>query len=222
MSQRAWIATRKGLFELRRRADAWHVERVNFLAEPVTMVLPPQADGFMLAALNLGHFGTKLHASDDAGATWREVATPTYPEQPPQATGPAWKLIQVWSMAAAGEVIWAGTLPGGLFSSRDRGASWQLTDALWRHPEREKWMGGGNEAPGMHSICPHPQHPNELLVAVSCGGAWVTRDGGQNWQVQSKGMRADFMPPELAEDPNSQDPHAVVRCAAPLRQRTAE
>ena len=214
MTQGAWIATRKGLFELRRRADAWHVERVSFLAEPVSMVLPPQADGFMLAALNLGHFGTKMQASDDAGATWREVATPTYPEQPPDAAGPAWKLIQVWAMAAAGGTIWAGTMPGGLFSSRDRGASWQLAEALWRRPERAQWMGGGNEAPGMHSVCPHPQHAGELLVAVSCGGVWVTKDSGQNWQVQCQGMRADFMPPELAEDPNAQDPHAVVRCAA--------
>jgi photosystem II stability/assembly factor-like uncharacterized protein len=27
-------------------------------------------------------------------------------------------------------------------------------------------------------------------------------------------MRADFMPPERAEDPNIQDPHCIVRCAA--------
>ena len=68
IDDRAWIATRKGLFELRRKAaSGWHVARVSFLAEPVSMVLPPGDDGRMLAALNLGHFGAKVHASDDAG-----------------------------------------------------------------------------------------------------------------------------------------------------------
>jgi hypothetical protein len=31
---RAWAATRKGLFELRRRGGAWQIENVSFLAEP--------------------------------------------------------------------------------------------------------------------------------------------------------------------------------------------
>jgi hypothetical protein len=216
--QTAWVATRKGLFELRRRADRWHIERVSFLAEPVTMVLPPDPRSTrpqrMLAALNLGHFGVKLHASDDAGATWFEVATPTYPTQPKDAAGPPWKMVQIWALEQSAGTVWAGTMPGGLFRSSDWGASWQLVDALWHHPEREKWFGGGNEAPGMHSVCLHPQRPQELMVAVSCGGAWVSTDGGQQWRVQCQGMHADYMPPELAEDANSQDPHRIVRCAA--------
>lgn len=68
-TDRAWVATRKGLFELRRQREGWRVERVSFLANPVSMLLPPQADGRMLAALNLGHFGVKLHASDDEGVS---------------------------------------------------------------------------------------------------------------------------------------------------------
>jgi photosystem II stability/assembly factor-like uncharacterized protein len=213
-SDRAWAATRKGLFELRRQGSAWHIERVSFLAEPVSMLLPPDAQGRMLAALNLGHFGVKLHASDDAGASWREVAVPVYPEQPKEATGVPWKLVQLWALESAGDTVWAGTIPGGLFSSRDFGTTWQLVDALWRRPERAEWFGGGYDAPGIHSICPHPQRPQELLVGVSCGGAWVTRDGGAGWQLQASGMRADFMPPERQGDPNIQDPHHIVRCAA--------
>ena len=64
---RAWVATRKGLFELQRSGDAWSIARVSFLGDPVSLVLPPQEDGRMLAALNLGHFGVEVHASDDAG-----------------------------------------------------------------------------------------------------------------------------------------------------------
>src|SRR3954468_11161766 len=145
---RAWVATRKGLFELRRKGGSWAIERVSFLAEPVSMLLPPQAGGRMLAALNLGHFGVKVHASDDAGASWHEVATPAYPPQPAEAEGVPWKLVQIWSLEAIGGAIWAGTLPGGLFRSGDGGESWQLVDSLWSRPERAEWFGGGYDVPG--------------------------------------------------------------------------
>ena len=80
MDDRAWVATRKGLFEMRQRGGEWRVERCSFVGEPVSMLLPPDADGRMLAALNLGHFGVKLHASDDAGASWHEVDAPALPD----------------------------------------------------------------------------------------------------------------------------------------------
>jgi len=212
MDDRAWIATHKGLFELRRNGRGWRIENISFLGEPVTMLLPPSAEGRMMAALNLGHFGVKVHASDDAGKTWREVAAPTYPEQPKDAEGPAWKLVQIWALESAGGTTWAGTLPGGLFKSRDFGASWQLVEPLWLDPRRTEWFGGGADVPGIHSLCIHPQDPGDLILGVSCGGAWATRDGGESWHLRATGMRADFMPPERADDPNIQDPHRIVRC----------
>ncbi len=213
-NDRAWVATRKGLFELRRRGREWAIERVSFLGDPVTMLLPPQADDRMLAALNLGHFGVKLHASGDAGASWQEVATPAFPPQPEGAEGVPWNLMQIWSLEAALGTVWAGTLPGGLFRSNDFGRSWSLVDALWSRPERAAWFGGGYDAPGIHSICPHPQRAGELLLGISCGGVWVTRDDGASWSLQAAGMRAAYMPPEGEGDPNIQDPHRIVRCAA--------
>jgi hypothetical protein len=239
MNDRAWIATRKGLFELRLHGGAWQIERVSFLGEPVSMVLPPQPrrgtgsgdlsargdargvigssaqpGGFMLAALNLGHFGVKVHASEDAGATWHEVTTPAYPPQPQGAEGAPWKLVQIWSMEADAGTVWAGTLPGGLFRSTDGARSWQLVESLWTRPERAEWFGGGYDVPGIHSICPNPRRGGELLVGISCGGAWGTHDDGATWNLRARGMRATFMPPERADDQNIQDPHSITRCAA--------
>ena len=212
--ERAWIATKKGLFELRLHGGAWGIARVSFLGEPVTMLLPPAAgDARMLASLSTGHYGTKVHASDDAGQSWHEVATPTYPAQPEGAAGPPWKLVQLWSLEQAHGTVWAGTLPGGLFRSADFGRSWQLVESLWQRPERLEWFGGGYDVPGIHSICPHPTHAGELLVGISCGGAWATRDDAATWSLAASGMRANFMPPELADNPNIQDAHRIVRCA---------
>jgi hypothetical protein len=212
---RAWVATKKGLFELRRRQGRWSVAQVSFLGEPVSMFLPPAAGtSRMLASLTTGHYGTKLHASDDAGRTWREVATPSYPPQPDGAQGPEWKLVLVWALEQADGHVWAGTLPGGLFESADFGGSWRLVESLWNRPERLGWFGGGYPVPGIHSICAHPQRRGEMLLGISCGGAWTTRDGGANWELTARGMRADFMPPELAEDQNIQDAHRIVRCPA--------
>ena len=111
-------------------------------------------------------------------------------------------------------MLWAGTLPGGLFRSSDRGDSWELVRALWDVPQRAEWMGGGYDVPGIHSICVDPRDSDHVLVAVSCGGVWQTTDGGASWQVSSTGMRADYMPPELSENEAIQDPHRVVACGA--------
>lgn len=218
---RAWAATRKGLIELAPdAARGWRIVRTHFLAEPVSMLLPPVGDdragaGFgrrLWAALNLGHFGVKIHASDDGGDTWQELAAPAYPPQPEDATGPDWKLQQVWSLEAAAGALWAGTLPGGLFRSDDGAQSWTLVDSLWSRPERLEWFGGGYDAPGIHSICAHPGRPGALLLGISCGGAWRTEDRGATWSLSAKGMRASFMPPERVSDENIQDPHRIVRC----------
>jgi photosystem II stability/assembly factor-like uncharacterized protein len=215
MNDRAWLATRKGLIELRRRAGRWAVEQVSFLGEPVTMVLPPDPGSQnMLACLSTGHYGTKVHASSDAGSSWAEIDAPAYPEQPADAKGPPWKLVQIWSIEQAHGIVWAGTLPGGLFRSDDFGRTWALQRSLWDRPERLEWFGGGYDVPGIHSICPHPGDANDLLLGISCGGAWRSTDGGQRWALAAKGMKADFMPPEQADSENIQDPHRIVRSPA--------
>jgi photosystem II stability/assembly factor-like uncharacterized protein len=155
-----------------------------------------------------------VHASSDAGSSWAEIDAPAYPEQPADAKGPPWKLVQIWSIEQAHGIVWAGTLPGGLFRSDDFGRTWALQRSLWDRPERLEWFGGGYDVPGIHSICPHPGDANDLLLGISCGGAWRSTDGGQRWALAAKGMKADFMPPEQADSENIQDPHRIVRSPA--------
>lgn len=227
MSTRCHIATRKGLFTLERAASGWTIARVSFLGDNCTLVMHDPRTGDLLAALNHGHFGVKLHRSRDGGATWSAVGTPAYPEKPADyrpSTTPAegkpadWALKLIWALAPGGsdrpDVIWCGTLPGGLFTSEDGGESWALNRPLWDDPRREEWFGGGADHPGIHSICVDPRDSRHVLVGISCGGVWRTRDAGSTWAPGGPGMRAEFMPPERQFDVNVQDPHLVAQCAA--------
>lgn len=217
MNDRLLVATRKGLFTLERR-DGWRIVRTAFLGDPVSIVLADARSDTLYAALNLGHFGVKLHRSRDGGAHWEEIAVPAYPPQPEGAEGPDWSLVQIWSLEAGGAdqpgVLWAGTLPGGLFRSDDDGDSWTLVRSLWDRPERIEWFGGGADSPGIHSICVDPRDSRRVTLAISCGGVWQTADGGAHWELRGQGMKAAYMPPERAGDPNIQDPHRMVLCPA--------
>ncbi|CAN5530978.1 exo-alpha-sialidase [soil metagenome] len=215
----ALIGTRKGLFGL----DDDGVELLAFVGVPVTNVSVDRRDGTVFVAVGHGHFGAKVHRSDDGGATFTEVGTPTYPPKPDDAadvdpvrgTDVPWTVDMIWSLAPGhdddADAVWAGTLPGGLFRSPDRGDSWELIRPLWDDPSRSQWFGGGYDLPGIHSICIDPRSADDVVVAISCGGVWRTEDRGASWTVRAEGMRAGYLPPEQAANPYTQDPHRVVR-----------
>jgi hypothetical protein len=216
MSDRLHIGTRKGLFEVARRNSGWEVVASHFLGDPVSALL---ADGETIwAALDLGHFGTKLWRRDGEG-DWRELATPVFPPKPESAEDDPhpWSLIKIWALEPGGVSgrLWAGTMPGGLFRSDDGGASWTLNDALWRMPERKQWMSvAGGEAPGIHSVLVDPRDPADVRVGISTAGVWASRDSGASWRIINQGMRNDYMPPERQGEPIVQDIHRLARCAA--------
>jgi hypothetical protein len=60
------VGSRKGLFVLESNAITAH----HFQGEPVTQVLVNPHDQSWLVALNLGHFGVKLHKSTKPGRRW--------------------------------------------------------------------------------------------------------------------------------------------------------
>ena len=79
--QSLWVATRKGLFSVS-TANGWQIGTPAFLGDPVSNVLDDARDGSVYAALNLGHFGVKLHRSTDRGHTWQECTVPSYADVP--------------------------------------------------------------------------------------------------------------------------------------------
>jgi hypothetical protein len=217
-AQKFWVATRKGLFTVTRSGSGWNIGFPRFPGEPVTQFARDASTGNCYAALRLGHFGVKLWKSADRSGEWTEVAAPAFPPKPTEGEwkddATPWTVDMVWGLEAANGTLWAGCLPAGLFKSVDSGASWQLVESLWLRPERKEWFGGGYDLAGIHSILVDPRDADHVTIAVSCGGVWQTRDGGKTWTGTSKGMVADFMPPERREDPNIQDVHRMDQCRA--------
>lgn len=227
MSDQLLVSTRKGLFTVERCGNCWDIAKVDFLADNVTLALSDRRTGRRYAALDHGHFGVKVHRSTREG--WEEIATPTYPEKPEGVEENdmwgrplPWSTVRIWSLVAGGAdepgVLWCGTLPGGLFRSTDDGQSWRFVRSLWDHPSRKMWTGGGADLPGIHSICVDPRNSRHVSIAVSTGGIWHTEDAGETWTQRGYGMRAEYMPPEQADEPNAQDVHCLAQCrAAPHR-----
>lgn len=218
MADRIYVASRKGLLEFAEAGGGWEMARVSFVGEPVSAVLPDGRDGMLYAALNLGHFGVKLHRSDDGGETWHELPAPAYPAGIKSGDKDAPSVSLIWTLAAGGADqpgwIWAGTIPGGLFLSRDRGESWSLIESLWNVPERTQWFGGGYDEPGIHTICVDPGDSGRLVVGVSCGGVWLSADAGESWSLGGDGLRNEYLPPDMTETRTLQDVHRLAQCPA--------
>ena len=83
---RLLVGTRKGLFTLRIEAGAdMVVDRVHFAGDAVSSVMVDHRDGSVHVGLGTGHYGAKLHRSDDGGVSFHEITTPSYPPRPDDA-----------------------------------------------------------------------------------------------------------------------------------------
>ncbi len=219
-----FVSTRKGLFVCPRTRTGLKLTAPHFFGTAVSLTMQDPRDGAIYAGLEHGHFGPKLQRSDDDGATWHEIGVPVYPKPKKgdvitDAIGRtiAWSTSTIWALEIDPLTpggLWCGTVPGGLFHSSDRGKTWRLLRSLWDQKARREWMGGGKDAPGLHSIWVDPRNPQVLAVALSSGGVWQSLDHGESWQQAGHGLRAEHAPKGKEYDPVGQDPHCVVQCAA--------
>jgi photosystem II stability/assembly factor-like uncharacterized protein len=249
MSNQIILGTRKGTLILDRKADGWKPRPIAHPGMSISYAARDPRDGTIWAAMDHAHWGPKLSRSKDDGATWQHLTQLAYPkgarfveqhlptpDQDPSAdqttTYKDATLLKVWVLAFGGKqqpgTIHAGTLPGGLFTSRDGGDSWELNLPLWNHESRggdlfagnattkNHWggtpaaMAYGEFVPGIHSIAVDPRDPNRILIGVSCAGIAGTTDGGKTWKAMNKGVLNDYLPNPEAEW--GHDPHFITQC----------
>ena len=223
MSNRLLVGTRKGLFRYEKNNNSWTLRDSLFLGVPVSLVLSDLANGRTFAALDHGHFGVKLHRSIDDGSTWEELPAPAYPPKPDdledkdpmRGNDIPWSTQLIWALEKGGETgsdLWCGVIPGGLFYSNDAGETWELNRPLWDDEQRKKWVGGGYDFAGIHSVLVDPRNSDHITVGVSVGGVWKSFDKGKSWKLVGEGQRAEYLPPEMQLDLIGQDPHRIVSC----------
>ncbi len=208
------IGTRKGLW-LARSTDraSWELEGPHFLMSEVLSLLFDTRAGRnrLLVGFRSSHWGPSLQHSDDLGATWVEhpEGSIRFPDDTDTALKATWQLT---ADPHDDDVVWAGTEPQGLWRSEDAGETFTLNRGLWDHPHRPEW-GEGAGGGAIHTVLPSPEDPQSMLIAMSTGGVYNTRDGGTSWNPGNTGIHAYFWPhnewPEFG-----QCVHKVARDAA--------
>ncbi len=244
MSDRILVATRKGTFLVEKVNGRWKPRLSGHAGALVNFVARDPNGGALWAALGHGHWGAKLSCSTDDGKSWQDATQIKYPQgarylgtampsedspelgkpQPRPAT-----VLKLWCLAFGSPGhIYVGTIPGGLFESKDGGKSFELNRPLWNHESRggdlfsgegtgvTHWSGtpasdAGEFAAGIHSILVDPRDPRRVLVAVSTAGVLETTDGGKSWRGRNKGMTNDYLPNPEAEW--GHDAHAIELCS---------
>lgn len=210
------VGTRKGLFLGRGHGDRWVFDEPRFVSQAVYAIgidtRHPRPR--LLVGADSAHWGPSVFHSDDLGASWHEPGQPA--ARYPADTGAS--LERVWQLHPAGpaapDVVYAGTEPGGLFRSVDRGETFDLVRPLWEHPSRERWTPGGGGL-AVHTVVTDPRDARAVTVAVSAAGVFRTTDGGASWAPANSGVQAGFLPdpyPEfgqcvhkIAQDPVDRD-----------------
>jgi photosystem II stability/assembly factor-like uncharacterized protein len=152
--------------------------------------------------------GPQVHRSDDLGETWESTPNggPTFPDDG-DASGE-----RIWQLQPGPDEtpVYAGTEPGAIFRSRDRGEHFELVRGLWDHPQRTEW-GAGFGGQAFHTILPHPTDPDSITAAISTGGVYQTRDGGETWTARNQGIRAEFLPEGQQYPEFGQCVHKITR-----------
>ena len=192
-----WAGTRKGAFVFRsRNRKTWSVEGPFFRGWEVNHVArDPRQPQRLYAAVNSAWFGAHIHASTNAGKTWKLSEAGLEMNCIPETS-----LKRIWRIEpGAGDepgVVYAGGDPGVLFRSADWGRTWAEVPSLTAHATRQRWH------PGAGGMCLHSIQclgGGRMVVAISAAGAFRTIDGGATWTPFNQNVRADFQPEKHPE-----------------------
>ncbi len=94
---------------------------------------------------------------------------------------------QIWKLHASNGTLYAGVSEAGVFTSRDRGKSWQSLAGIDDHPERGNW-GPGFGGLCAHSVLVDPARPERIWVGISSAGVFRSDDGGATFAAKNDGI----------------------------------
>jgi photosystem II stability/assembly factor-like uncharacterized protein len=207
---RVLVGTRKGAFVItsdEARRD-WKIDGPHFGGWEVMHVTgsPVNPDRIWASQWTDWH-GQVIQRSDDGGRTWEPVGNEfayegeTGTHQWYDGTAHPWEFKRVWHLEPSHtdpETVYAGVEDAALFRSTDGGRTWGELAGLRTHSTGRTWAPG---AGGMclHTILIDPSDAKRMVVAISAAGAFRSDDGGESWQVATKGLRSDFLPDPTAE-----------------------
>lgn len=160
---RLLVGTRKGLFVF--EADAtepsrWKQMALHFIGEPVSAALADPRDGTLYAALNLGHFGVKLHRLPPGEHEWQPCAAPVYPPQPDSAVSTPAPSTLTQSDESSESAL------------KEQGSNGPATsEPLWSLEQIWTLEPGGVDQPGT------------LWAGTIPGGLFRSDDGGESWSL---------------------------------------
>ena len=206
------VGTRKGLWVGRSDAEraewSWTGPHMNMEEVYSCMIDTRGKVPRLLAGASSSWLGPQVRRSDDLGESWQE--TPNGAVRFPEETGAT--LARVWQLVPGpGDgVVYAGTEPGAVFRSEDRGETFSIVQGLWDHPHRTEW-GEGFGGQAFHTVLPHPSDEASLTAAISTGGVYQSGDGGATWAPRNQGIRADFLPEDQRYPEFGQCVHKVAR-----------
>ena len=188
------VGTRKGAFVFTSDGSrrAWKSAGPYLKGNEIYHLAYDRRNGRTLAAVNSGHWGPTIASSKDLGAGWRVSKKPP---KFPKSSGLS--VARVWHIEPGPEsepdVVYAGVEPACLFRSEDGGESWEVNEAMMKHPTRKKWQAGGGGL-CLHTIIPYERNPKKMHIAISSVGTMRTDDGGMSWEFQNKHVLAGSEP----------------------------
>jgi hypothetical protein len=223
------VGTKKGLYLLHGdpARKSFRLDEPKFFGHVVSHVMQdPRDPKTVLAGVKTGHLGPTVFRTTDGGKTWNEAKEPPkFAGQgpfsmfdeivPPKEPKPRSVSQVFWltpSPASRPGEWWAGTVPHGMFRSKDAGQTWQevsgFTEAWKKFSSVEGKIGPTPGGAITHSVIVDPRDPAHVYVSLSGGGTFESKDEGATWQPLNRGVAMDFSPEKDAE--YGHDPHCVV------------